>query len=204
MRTGLRRRSPDMLVGADGAHSVVRKAFGAVSRQCDRGLFLRRLSVRQTGRYHFAEITLFDPGVLGRIPVAEDMLRYLSTFEDFETRIAHPEVVAERTWNSQFRIRFRHVETMAKGNVFLAGDAAHVHSPAGARGMNLGIEDACWLAWLVAEGREEDYSALRMPAVKTVLKETWRDTTGHLEKSAGDCHAQSVRAGASAFRTCTA
>ena len=65
---------------------------------------------------------------------------------------------------------------MSRGNVFLAGDAAHVHSPAGARGMNLGIEDACWLAWLISEGREQDYSSLRMPVVKTVLEETRRNT----------------------------
>ena len=39
--------------------------------------------------------------------------------------------------------------------------------------MNLGIEDACWLAWLIAEGREEEYSALRIPAVKQVLKQTY-------------------------------
>jgi 2-polyprenyl-6-methoxyphenol hydroxylase-like FAD-dependent oxidoreductase len=43
--------------------------------------------------------------------------------------------------------------------------------------MNLGIEDACWLAWLISQGREREYSSLRMPAVKTVLKDTRRMTT---------------------------
>jgi len=66
---------------------------------------------------------------------------------------------------------------MARGNVFLAGDAAHIHSPAGARGMNLGIEDACWLAWLISEGREQEYAVLRMPAVTTVLKQTHQLTS---------------------------
>jgi 2-polyprenyl-6-methoxyphenol hydroxylase-like FAD-dependent oxidoreductase len=61
---------------------------------------------------------------------------------------------------------------MAKGNIFLLGDAAHIHSPAGARGMNLGIEDACWLAYLICEEREQDYSGQRMPAVRQVLKQT--------------------------------
>jgi 2-polyprenyl-6-methoxyphenol hydroxylase-like FAD-dependent oxidoreductase len=86
---------------------------------------------------------------------------------------------------------------MSKGNVFLAGDAAHIHSPAGARGMNLGIEDACWLAWLISEGREGDYDRLRMPAVKTVLKQTRQlDDAVHDEQSLGNLDPQSCSAGA--------
>jgi 2-polyprenyl-6-methoxyphenol hydroxylase-like FAD-dependent oxidoreductase len=54
--------------------------------------------------------------------------------------------------------------------VFLAGDAAHIHSPVGARGMNLGIEDAAWLAWLIAEGRTAEYTALRHPVGRRVIQ----------------------------------
>jgi hypothetical protein len=79
-------------------------------------------------------------------------------------------------WESTFRISFRQVSTYQKGNAFLAGDAAHIHSPVGARGMNLGIEDACWLAWLMAEGRTDEYTALRWPAGRTVLDFTEQQT----------------------------
>ena len=166
---------PDILIGADGAHSAVRKALGAgfPGEALEAYFYIADFRYAKPVDAHFAEITLCDPGMLGRLPVSADVLRYISTLEDFEGRIVHPEVVAEKTWASQFRIHFRHVEPMAKGNVFMAGDAAHIHSPAGARGMNLGIEDACWLAWLIAEGREEEYSALRIPAVKQVLKQTY-------------------------------
>ncbi|WFU03854.1 FAD-dependent monooxygenase [Rhizobium sp. CB3171] len=166
---------PDILIGADGAHSAVRKALGAgfPGEALEAYFYLADFRYVRPVDAHFAEITLCDPGMVGRLPVSADVLRYISTLEDFESRIVHPEAVAEKTWVSQFRINFRHVEPMAKGNVFLAGDAAHIHSPAGARGMNLGIEDACWLAWLIAEGREEEYSALRIPAVKQVLKQTY-------------------------------
>ena len=58
----------------------------------------------------------------------------------------------------------------------MPGDAAHIHSPVGGRGMNLGIEDACWLAWLISEGREAEYSALRLPAVRLVLAQTHANT----------------------------
>jgi 2-polyprenyl-6-methoxyphenol hydroxylase-like FAD-dependent oxidoreductase len=166
---------PDILVGADGAHSVVRKAMGAGFPGEALEAYFYIVDFRYAGQIdtHFAEVSVFDPGMIGRLPVASDVIRYISTLEDFEGRIVHPAAVAERLWASQFRIHFRHVEPMAKGNVFLAGDAAHIHSPAGARGMNLGIEDACWLAWLIAEGREQEYSALRIPAVKQVLKQTY-------------------------------
>jgi 2-polyprenyl-6-methoxyphenol hydroxylase-like FAD-dependent oxidoreductase len=169
---------PDMLIGADGAHSAVRKAFGFAfpGNAIETRFFLADYRYAQPVDTGFIEMNFLNPGVLGRLPVSEDTLRYLSTQEDFETRIDHPAMVQERTWSSEFKISFRHVETMSRGNVFLAGDAAHVHSPAGARGMNLGIEDACWLAWLISEGREKDYSSLRIPAVKTVLKDTRRNT----------------------------
>jgi 2-polyprenyl-6-methoxyphenol hydroxylase-like FAD-dependent oxidoreductase len=167
--------SPDIVIGADGAHSVVRRAIGSgfPGKALEAYFYLADFRYAQPVDSHFAEITLFDPGMVGRLPVAADTLRYISTLADFEGRIVHPETVAEKTWASQFRIHFRHVEPMAKGNVFLAGDAAHIHSPAGARGMNLGIEDACWLAYLIAEGREQEYSALRIPAVKHVLQQTY-------------------------------
>ncbi|MBB4569129.1 FAD-dependent oxidoreductase [Rhizobium leucaenae] len=166
---------PDILIGADGAHSAVRKALGAgfPGEALEAYFYLADFRYAKPVDTHFAEITLCDPGMIGRLPVSTDVLRYISTLEDFGSRIVHPEAVAEKTWVSQFRINFRHVEPMARGNVFLAGDAAHIHSPAGARGMNLGIEDACWLAWLIAEGREQEYSALRIPAVKQVLKQTY-------------------------------
>lgn len=165
---------PDILVGADGAHSAVRKALGAgfPGEALEAYFYLADFRYEGPVDTHVAEISLFDPGMIGRLPVAADVIRYISTLEGFESRIVHPAKVVEKTWASQFRIHFRHVELMAKGNVFLAGDAAHIHSPAGARGMNLGIEDACWLAWLIAEGREQEYSALRIPAVKQVLKQT--------------------------------
>lgn len=166
---------PDILIGTDGAHSVVRKALGVGFPGEALEAYFYLADFRYSGPVDtsYGEVSIFDPGMIARLPVSADIIRYISTLENFESRIVHPAAVSEKTWSSQFRIHFRHIEPMAKGNVFLAGDAAHIHSPAGARGMNLGIEDACWLAWLIAEGREQEYSALRIPAVKQVLKETY-------------------------------
>lgn len=170
--------SADILIGADGAHSVVRKALGLgfPGKALDAYFYLADFRYANPVDSHFAEIALFNPGMIGRLPVAADTLRFISTLADFENRIVHPRAVFEKTWSSQFQIHFRHVGAMAKGNIFLAGDAAHIHSPAGARGMNLGIEDACWLAYLISEGREQAYSEQRMPAVHQVLQQTRRLT----------------------------
>ncbi|RDJ11143.1 FAD-dependent oxidoreductase [Rhizobium grahamii] len=169
----------DIVIGADGAHSTVRKAVGIdfPGQALESSFYLADFRYAEPIGTGSVEINLFDPGMIGRLPVTRDVLRYISTLPDFESRIQHPAPVAERVWASDFRIHFRRASEMARGNVFLAGDAAHIHSPAGARGMNLGIEDACWLAWLISEGRERDYAALRMPAVQTVLKQTHQLTS---------------------------
>ena len=80
-------------------------------------------------------------------------------------------------WTSSWRLNVRMVERYRVGRVLLAGDAAHVHSPAGAQGMNTGIQDAVNLAWklaLVVSGRANDdlldtYEAERLPIAAHVL-----------------------------------
>lgn len=165
---------PTILVGADGAHSIVRKAcgFDFPGDMLDNQFFLVDYAYDAPVDATHGRVQFFNPGVLACIPVRANVLRYISTLADYEDRIVHPHPNGEQRWRSQFTVSFRHVETMSEGRVYLAGDAAHIHSPIGARGMNLGIEDACWLAWLISEGREADYSKLRLPAVRGVLRQT--------------------------------
>lgn len=79
-------------------------------------------------------------------------------------------------WSSTWRLNVRMVERYRVGRVFLAGDAAHVHSPAGGQGMNTGIQDAANLGWKLAAvlGGAEDclldtYEAERLPVAADVL-----------------------------------
>ncbi|WP_165422958.1 FAD-dependent monooxygenase [Ktedonosporobacter rubrisoli] len=81
------------------------------------------------------------------------------------------------TWASNFRISYRMASTYRQGHAFLAGDAAHVHSPFGGQGMNIGIQDAYNLAWklaLVLQGKAEEnllntYQEERWPVAKWVV-----------------------------------
>ena len=85
--------------------------------------------------------------------------------------------VGDVFWSSRFRLHHRLARRYRAGRVFLAGDAAHTHSPAGGQGMNTGLVDAYTLGRLLADvapGYEEPailerYEALRRPAAKEVL-----------------------------------
>jgi hypothetical protein len=87
-------------------------------------------------------------------------------------------------WLTYFRLHHRHATRYRAGRVFLAGDAAHVHSPAGAQGMNTGIQDAWNLGWklaLVSKGVADEalldsYEAERRPVGRLVLRFTDRAT----------------------------
>jgi 2-polyprenyl-6-methoxyphenol hydroxylase-like FAD-dependent oxidoreductase len=85
-------------------------------------------------------------------------------------------------WLTYFRLHHRHAAHYRIGRVFLAGDAAHVHSPAGAQGMNTGIQDAGNLGWklalvtrgIAAEALLDSYEAERWPIGRFVLHFTDR------------------------------
>ena len=77
---------------------------------------------------------------------------------------------------SEFTINHRLVERYAEGRAFLSGDAAHIRSPAGGRGMNLGIEDATEFARRIVGGGLEAYAADRHRAGQRVLRDTDRLT----------------------------
>jgi 2-polyprenyl-6-methoxyphenol hydroxylase-like FAD-dependent oxidoreductase len=88
---------------------------------------------------------------------------------------------SEPVWLSSFSINERKVSDYRAGRTFLAGDAAHVHSPAGGQGMNTGMQDACNLAWKLAlvsrgicapEPLLSSYSTERSAIAKLVLEAT--------------------------------
>jgi 3-(3-hydroxy-phenyl)propionate hydroxylase len=65
-------------------------------------------------------------------------------------RVHHPMVLTDLQWSGYLHLHRRMVEQLRVNRVFLAGDAAHVHSPAGAQGMNAGIQEALNLGWKLA------------------------------------------------------
>jgi 2-polyprenyl-6-methoxyphenol hydroxylase-like FAD-dependent oxidoreductase len=88
----------------------------------------------------------------------------------------------ECSWFSTYRIHHRSASRFREGRAFVLGDAAHIHSPVGAQGMNTGLQDAYNLGWklaLVAQGRADaalldSYEAERMPVARRLLDTTDR------------------------------
>ncbi|MBO0877138.1 MAG: FAD-dependent monooxygenase, partial [Pseudonocardia sp.] len=115
----------------------------------------------------------FGPG-----PVPE--LRHIQAVLD---RLApEPTRASNPRWSSVFRISHRIVDSYGRGRVFVAGDAAHIHPPTGAQGMNTGIQDAVALAWRLAlavagaaaDGLLDSYDAERRPVGEEVVGRTVR------------------------------
>lgn len=94
-----------------------------------------------------------------------------------DQRAPEPVVASEPTWLASFNCHRRSTDVYRRGHVLLAGDAVHIHTPAGGQGMNTGITDAHNLGWklaLVADGRAPDqlldtYGAEREPVAEQVL-----------------------------------
>lgn len=106
------------------------------------------------------------------------------TFDDVGERAIHGlgVEVKQVNWFSTYKVHHRLTEHFRHGRVFLLGDAAHIHSPAGGQGMNTGIGDAINLAWKLkavlrgeaADGLLDSYEAERMAFARTLVETTDR------------------------------
>jgi 2-polyprenyl-6-methoxyphenol hydroxylase-like FAD-dependent oxidoreductase len=181
------------LIGADGMHSTVREqnGIGFVGGSYPESFTLA--DVRLSGGIPTGEVILyFSPaGMLVVAPLPDGLFRIVATVDRapqdpdiaFVQRLLdsrgpkrHPARVEEIRWGSRFRIEHRIAERYRSGRILLAGDAAHVHSPAGGQGMNAGITDAVLLAedlGAVLSGapvsRLDDYQQQRRPVAEQVV-----------------------------------
>ncbi|MEQ1954492.1 FAD-dependent monooxygenase [Mesorhizobium yinganensis] len=160
----------DWLVGCDGAHSAVRHGLGMEFEgdtiQNDFVLADIHVSGMRADPPEL-NIYLHREGVLVFFPITSTRYRVIADLGEAKgERPADPTLphiqaiidqrgpgsiaVSDPIWLSAFRINERKVRDYRRGRVFLAGDAAHVHSPAGGQGMNTGMQDAFNLAWKLA------------------------------------------------------
>jgi len=181
------------LVGADGMHSVVRSqaniAFPGDSYEQSFSLVDVRLG---GGVPHDEVILYFSPaGLVVVAPLPGGLHRIVATVdhapEDPDAAFVQglldargPQrsraMVREVLWGSRFRVHHRIAESYRAGRVLLAGDAAHVHSPAGGQGMNIGIQDGVALAEALvrvlggaSEAMLDEYASRRRPVALQVV-----------------------------------
>jgi 2-polyprenyl-6-methoxyphenol hydroxylase-like FAD-dependent oxidoreductase len=187
------------VVGCDGAHSRVRHAIGIdfAGVRSDQEFLLADLEADGVDREKlhffvsdrgplilfplrspasFRLLTLAPPGT-ARDEVSLELLQgVVDAVPQARLRLHDP------VWLTLFTISSRVADRFRVGRVFLAGDACHVHSPAGAQGMNTGIQDAVNLGWKLALVRNrqagdallDTYEEERMPVARDVVRVTHR------------------------------
>ncbi|MGV0746086.1 FAD-dependent monooxygenase [Mycolicibacterium sp. XJ870] len=187
------------VVGCDGAHSAVRRLVGIdfVGKQYETHVLLAdvRLASPPTetlfARTGTEGVVLFVPFGDGWFrAIAWDRLREqapldepvtLDEMRDAFRRIAGEDFgMSEMRWSSRFLSERRQARHYRSGRVFLAGDAAHVHSPLGGQGMNTGLGDAINLGWKLASAVRgqapawllDSYERERHPVGAAVLRLT--------------------------------
>lgn len=138
-----------LVFGADGAHSVVRHALAAnfAGSSLPEPWLLWDLRLDTTLDGQHAHIALVADGFLFVMRLQDDVWRVIGNGADPLAHLPGCSTPGAVLWQSQFHIAHRLASTFGAGRVALGGDAAHIHSPLGARGMNLGIEDA----WVFAD-----------------------------------------------------
>lgn len=182
------------LVGADGMHSAVRQQAGIAFDGGTYGESFVLADVRLeplASVPHDEVILFFSPaGMVVLAPLPDGVHRIVATVDDapehpdrgYVQRLldargpqAVPAQVREVLWGSRFRVHHRIASAYRNGRVLLAGDAAHVHSPAGGQGMNIGIQDAVALAGALRsalagdETRLDAYGDTRRPVAQEVV-----------------------------------
>jgi len=183
------------LVAADGGRSFVRKflkvGFAGETREAIQMLVgdvhVDGLDHEHTHMWSQHPEGIFALTPFPKIDIFQFQAQVAPDFEAAPTLELFQQILQERTgmdiklydptWLSSFKVNIRMVDRSIIGSVFIAGDAAHVHSPTGGQGMNTGIQDAYNLGWklgLVLRGTNaklmETYQEERLPVAASVLK----------------------------------
>ncbi len=163
-QVGGREVRSDYLIGADGVRSTVRAKIGSSYDGFD---LPGRWSIADVEAVDWPDANCFKGYLLPEgqvcvvVPLEAQRFRVISSLPDALAALPVPMSVDNIRNQGTFNISVRQVSHYQKGRVFLAGDAAHCHSPAGGRGMNLGIADAADLAERLVTGRIEGYHSGR-------------------------------------------
>lgn len=158
------------LVGCDGAKSIVRNGLGMTfeGSTFERLFYVADAQIDWKFPHDALNVCLAQNTITAFFPMpGENRFRIVGTFPENEERregeILYEEIeqqIKEDTkveldihdvkWFSVYRVHSRRVNKFSEGRCFLAGDSAHIHTPAGAQGMNTGIQDGYNLAWKIA------------------------------------------------------
>jgi len=174
-----------IVLGTDGAHSPTRAAIGAdwVGHGFPESWPLYDIYLDDPLDRDHAHVLFVDDGLVFMLCIEPGLWRVFGNVPDLLDHLPAGSNPGAVEWQSSFHIGDKLAENIVVGRVALAGDAAHIHSPVGARGMNLGIEDAYVFAACAADAlggnweRLNDYARLRHPVHREVVSRMDKLTT---------------------------
>ncbi|MDB5302990.1 MAG: 2-polyprenyl-6-methoxyphenol hydroxylase [Phycisphaerales bacterium] len=170
------------LLAADGARSTVREELAIQFRgnSFEKAWHLVDVPMATPLAEDFAHAIFLDGGgFLFLIRVVDEpekngsgdpIWRVIGNDPELLARLEIGKPTGPPIWSSEFRISHRINDCMRQGHVYFAGDAAHIHSPIGARGMNLGIEDAWVFSRLLKCGELSQYGRMRHEVDRRVVR----------------------------------
>jgi 2-polyprenyl-6-methoxyphenol hydroxylase-like FAD-dependent oxidoreductase len=190
------------LVGCDGAHSLVRHSLGIDfgGSTFERIFYVADVELDWAYEHDALHANLGKNTLTAFFPMSgEKQWRVVGTFPEGhkadEGEVLFDEIekqvyadtdlkfdITKVNWFSTYKVHSRHVSKFSDGRCFLAGDSAHIHTPAGAQGMNTGIQDGYNLAWKLALALKNDadaklldtYNEERLPNAHRLLQTTDR------------------------------
>ena len=188
------------VVGCDGAHSAVRHwlKMPFEGEEYTDVFLLADVETNESLPANQLQLCPSEFGPLAIFPMSATRRRIVATVDNpvgdapslelvqHALRLRAPAGFEARSlhWSSYFKVHRRHVARLREGRFFVAGDAAHIHSPFGGQGMNTGLHDVWNLVWkldlfLGGHGNQpllDSYSLERLPVIKSVIETTDRMT----------------------------
>jgi len=161
----------DLLLGTDGARSTVRDL---VSMPFEGDAFedkwlLYDIEMETSLNRDEAHTFMLEAGACFMVRIKNNIWRVISNIPNILERLPGNTSTGEIHWESDFRISHRLVASFNSGSVYFAGDSAHIHSGLGARGMNLGIEDAYVFSKLFKKNELSLYNPARSRVAKNTI-----------------------------------
>ena len=164
-------RNFDFIIGADGGHSKVREKSNLKLSgfSYDESWEIVDVELDLALNIDEGHIRIFPEGGMIMIRLKDSVWRLAGNLNSILNYLPAGTKVGEISWESSFRIHHKIANRLTENGIVLIGDAAHLHSPAGARGMNLGIEDAFLMSQHIANDNLEAYNKARRNYLKNTV-----------------------------------
>jgi len=190
------------LVGCDGPHSLVRRNLGLsfAGSTFERLFYVADVYIDWKFTHDALTVCIAPHSLVAFFPLpGEKRWRIVGSFPEGvmkdESDVVYEEIeeqikkeaqleldITRVDWFSTYKVHTRHVDRFSSGRCFVAGDAAHIHTPAGGQGMNTGIQDGYNLAWKLAMVLKHSahlsllntYNEERLPNAKRLTETTDR------------------------------